>query len=207
MTDLEFLMTQGIPFTNVNDMWMIYWDSLSVEGRNFNDRMYRWLGSIGYEGSLSDRYKMWQRNFDVFDGILFTNGGMEIDLSSWSQNGGVFTHRNAVGGGVDVSGVSANNVFFENATLPAGLYRLTCGSSTGGLWLAADLTTGVPISEAHEFVVDTEAAFSNGVYAVDGSPDYFFDNLRLEQIDPPANAVTYNGILVTNFGKVVTYTP
>ncbi len=207
MTDLEFLMTEGIPFTNLNDMWMIYWDSLSVEGNNFNDRMYRWLGSLGYEGSLSDRYKMWHKSSDVFDGILFINGGMETDIAGWGQNGAVFTHRNAVGGGVDVSEVAGSNAFYQDITLPDGLYRLSCGSGTGGFWLAADTATGVPVSEIHEFVVDAEAPFSNGVYAIDGSPDFFLDDLRLEMIDPPDNAVTYNGILVTDLGEIVTHTP
>ncbi len=143
-----------------------------------------------------------------FDGVLFANGGFETDIVGWLHNGGVFSWSAAAGGGVNAAAVSANNVFYQNITLAAGTYRLTCGGSTvGGLWLAGDTQTGIPIETPYEFVVDIETAVSNGVYAIDGSPDYFFDNLKLELVTPPpADAVTYNGMLVTVNGEIVTHT-
>jgi hypothetical protein len=62
MHDLLFLLSKGIAFKNLNDMWMEYWDTLSVPGDAFNDRMFQWLGSIGYTGAYSDRYSKWVRD-------------------------------------------------------------------------------------------------------------------------------------------------
>jgi len=62
MTDLEFLLAAGIPFKQVNDMWMGYFDTLSIQGSNYNDRMFKWLGDLGFTGSLPDRYSQWQKS-------------------------------------------------------------------------------------------------------------------------------------------------
>ncbi len=103
MTDLAFLISQGIPFTNLNDMWMIYWDSLAIAGNNFNDRQYAWLGSLGYVGSLPDRLSQWRHDIATDPSIptdalqllwsnianLFTGGGNTVnDFEGVLVNGG-----------------------------------------------------------------------------------------------------------------------
>jgi len=54
-----FLLSKGVIPGQLNDMWMNYWDSLSVPEIQFNDRMNAWLGDLGYTGALPDRYAQW----------------------------------------------------------------------------------------------------------------------------------------------------
>lgn len=63
LPDLELFALKGAGVTsdNLNEAWFQF---LTLQGQTsgtLNDRMYKWLGSKGYEGSLDDRlYQMYQ---------------------------------------------------------------------------------------------------------------------------------------------------
>jgi hypothetical protein len=90
MHDLLFLISKGIGFKNLNDMWMEYWDTLSVPETAFNDRMVSWLGSLGYTGSYSDRYSQWVRDTPINQHDCFVDPDSGEFLANWSFNCGTY---------------------------------------------------------------------------------------------------------------------
>jgi len=90
MHDLLFLLSKGIGFKSLNDMWMEYWDTLSIPEKAFNDRMRSWLGSIGYTGTYSDRYSKWVRDTPMSAGDCFLDPDSGEFLPNWDFNCGLF---------------------------------------------------------------------------------------------------------------------
>jgi len=59
--EYDFLTGDGIVAGSLNDMWQRFFDQEGIDGLNLNDRMMKYFGSLGYEGSLSDRYHRWEK--------------------------------------------------------------------------------------------------------------------------------------------------
>lgn len=61
IADAEFawLGTQGATGNNTPERWMDYLADQGYTTGPLSERMFRWLGSLGHEGSLSDRYSKW----------------------------------------------------------------------------------------------------------------------------------------------------
>ncbi len=212
MTDLEFLMTEGVPFTNLNDMWMIYWDSIPVEGNNFNDRMYRWLGSLGFAGSLPDRYSQWKRGGSDFDGGLFANGGFEDGFAGWA-NFGSGDNWVASSGASTVENPSAvaGKFLYQNKTLISGAtYEISALKISGDAvvtFCIDDADSHISIEDGVHQFIGAGVQMSYGLTLSEvGTVVTVCDYVRLIEIIP-ANAVTDKGDYVRHNGAIVTYTP
>ena len=88
MHDYLFLLSQNVADGQINDMWMNYWDDLGIVEIQFNDRMNAWLGSLGYTGSLPDRYSQWIKNTPITPDDCFSKPEEEY-LYNWNFNCGI----------------------------------------------------------------------------------------------------------------------
>jgi hypothetical protein len=50
----EIIYTAGYT-GQTNEAWHEFWDDEGIPGKAWNDRMFLWLGTLGYTGSLPDR--------------------------------------------------------------------------------------------------------------------------------------------------------
>lgn len=54
---IDIVSLKDIAYKNkdINVLWHIYWDSLSIAGVDTNTRKFAWLGSLGFTGTLPER--------------------------------------------------------------------------------------------------------------------------------------------------------
>ncbi len=103
MIEMDFLLSQGVAYGQINDMWRRYWDSIGVTQKNWNDAMKFWLRSLGYTGALPDMLSKWRHDTATDPSIptdalqllwsnianLFTGGGNTVnDFEGVLVNGG-----------------------------------------------------------------------------------------------------------------------
>ena len=225
MHDLLFLLSKGIGFKNLNDMWMEYWDTLSVPEIAFNDRMVSWLGGLGYTGSYSDRYSAWVHDTPITQGDCFVDPESGEFLANWSFDCGLYqwsfdpsypaTLTDNGDGSVHLKTDSNfGSLVPAGAPFPAASWvievvvRNVIGNGKmsfrrlNGTWVSTPFNT----DGTHR-----SNAFSGGISEIhcgadgDNTFEADFDSISLRQVT--AESLVYNGILVTMDGEQIVYTP
>jgi hypothetical protein len=225
MHDLLFLLSKGIEFKSLNDMWMEYWDTLSVPEIAFNDRMFSWLGSLGYTGSYSDRYSQWVRATPMNPDDCFPDPDSGEFLINWDFNCGKYGwgHSPAYPATITDNGDGSlhlkadsnyGSLVPHSQTFDSANWLLECkvrniaGNGKLSLRRPNNVWINSPIYTTDGVY---SLAFSGAIKEIhvgaanDATYEADYDYISLKKVSD--NAVTLNGIPIYIDGVPITYTP
>jgi hypothetical protein len=223
MHDLLFLLSKGIEFKSLNDMWMEYWDTLSIPEIAFNDRMRSWLGTLGYTGSYSDRYSKWVKDTPMSQSDCFVDPESGEFLANWTFDCGLYNWNfdpaypailtdNEDGSVHLKTDSNFGSLVPDGSPFPAASWvievvvRNVIGNGKmsfrrlNGTWVSTPFTT----DGTHR-----SNPFSGGISEIhcgaDGDPTFEadFDSISLRQV--VAESIVHNGVLVVHNGEQITH--